>query len=75
MENSKYPRTFHVPFSEGLQNDDRRVDDDWFSYLKGKELILSEKLDGENSSISRYGVFARSHAAPTRNPWSLAKMK
>ncbi len=28
-------------------------------------------MDGENSSISRYGVFARSHAAPTRNPWSI----
>lgn len=67
----KYPRTFHVPFSEGLQNDDRRVDDDWFSYLKGKELVLTEKLDGENSSISKYGVYARSHAAPTRNPWSI----
>lgn len=71
MDNStKYPRTYHLPFSESLQNDDRKVEDDWWDYLKDKELVLTEKLDGENNSISKYGVFARSHAAPTTSPWS-----
>lgn len=68
---TKYPRTYHLPFSEGLQNDDRKVDDDWWEYLKDKELVLSEKLDGENQSVYRSGVYARSHAAPTTNPWSI----
>ena len=70
METTKYPRTYHLPFSEGLQNDDRKVDDDWWEYLKDKTLVLTEKLDGENQSVYKKGVFARSHGAPTTNPWS-----
>lgn len=67
---TKYPRTYHLPFSEGLTNDDRKVDDDWWEHLKDKTLILSEKLDGENQSVYKNGVYARSHSAPTTNPWS-----
>lgn len=67
---TKYPRTYHLPFSEGLQNDDRKVEDDWWEHLKDKTLVLSEKLDGENQSVYRSGVYARSHSAPTTNPWS-----
>lgn len=68
---TKYPRTYHLPFSKGLQNDDRKVEEDWWEHLKGKELILSEKLDGENQSVYKSGVYARSHATPTTNPWSI----
>ena len=35
METTKYPRTYHLPFSEGLQNDDRKVEDGWWEHLKG----------------------------------------
>ncbi|MDE6285190.1 MAG: RNA ligase family protein [Bacilli bacterium] len=70
MNTTKYPRTYHLPFSEGLTNDDRKVDDDWWEYLKGKTLVLTEKLDGENQSVYKNGVYARSHSASTTNPWS-----
>lgn len=66
---TKYPRTLHLPFSLGLQNDDRRVENGWEELLE-HTLVLTEKLDGENSCMSKYDVFARSHGAPTRNPWS-----
>lgn len=33
-------------------------------------MVITEKLDGENTCLNQYGVFARSHAAPTRNPWA-----
>jgi len=33
-------------------------------------VLHTEKLDGENNCMSRYGVFARSHAAPTTSPWT-----
>lgn len=66
---TKYPRTYHFPFSPGLQNDDKRVGEDWFDYLRDKELVLTEKLDGQNQYISKDGVYARSHAAFTENPW------
>ena len=32
-------------------------------------LVLTEKLDGQNNCLSRLGLFARSHAAPSALPW------
>ena len=34
-----------------------------------KELVLTEKLDGQNNCFNKNGVFARSHTAPTVHPW------
>lgn len=66
----KYGRTYHLPFSPGVTNDDR-VNKDWFEDVKVMSRILwTEKLDGENTCLSRNGVYARSHAAPTTSPWS-----
>lgn len=68
MFSEKYPRTFHFPFSEGATNDDR-IQSDWQSILQ-HELVVTEKLDGENSCIKSSGVYARSHGAVNRNPWA-----
>lgn len=64
----KYPRTYHLPFSPGTTSDDRFATD--FSEIIGKPIVITEKLDGENCGMNKYGVFARSHAAPTTSPWS-----
>ncbi len=64
----KYPRTYHFPFSEGATSDDR-IQAQWQGILQ-HELVLTEKLDGENSCIKSNGVYARSHGAVNRNPWS-----
>lgn len=64
----KYPRTHHFPFSEGASNDDR-VLLQWQDILQ-HELVITEKLDGENSCIKPDGVYARSHGAVNRNPWA-----
>jgi RNA ligase len=64
----KYPRTFHFHFSPGATNDDRIAPD--FDNLVGKPIVITEKLDGENTCLNHKGVFARSHSAPTRNPWA-----
>ena len=66
----KYSRTWHYPFSPGATNDDRINYDYWEQILQIKEVVHTEKLDGENTCLSRHGVFARSHAAPTRHPWA-----
>ena len=68
METTKYPRTYHFPFSPGTTSDDR-INADWQAILTN-ELVITEKLDGENTCIKTDGVYARSHAAPTRNPWA-----
>lgn len=64
----KYPRTYHFPFSEGAVNDDR-IQDEWQALL-AQEIVVTEKLDGENTCIKSSGVYARSHGAVNRNPWA-----
>jgi RNA ligase len=64
----KYPRTAHFPFSEGAQNDDRILSD-WQSLLD-KEIVITEKLDGENTCLKTTGFYARSHGAINQNPWA-----
>ena len=58
-EYHKYPRTYHVPWSEGLQNDDRRVET--LDFISSEpRIIITEKLDGENSNLYRDHYHARS---------------
>jgi hypothetical protein len=70
METRKYGRTWHFPFSPGTTSDDRIQRDYWAYIQQMQELVHTEKLDGENNCLNRYGVFARSHAAPTTSPWT-----
>lgn len=64
----KYPRTYHFPFSLGTTSDDRITKN--YNQLTNKRTIWTEKLDGENTSMSEYGLYARSRTAPTKNPWA-----
>jgi hypothetical protein len=66
----KYGRTYHYPFSPGTTSDDRIAHDYWEHLQRIPNLIHTEKLDGENNCLSKLGVFARSHAAPTTSPWT-----
>lgn len=68
----KYGRTYHYPFSPGTTSDDRINATYWDDVSRLTEIVHTEKLDGENNCLSRYGVFARSHAAPTESAWSKA---
>lgn len=54
----KYPRTFHVPWSPGATSDDKIHKD--ISFFEGKEIIISEKLDGENTTLMSDCIHARS---------------
>lgn len=55
----KYPRTLHLPWSPGRTKDDRvhsSVD-----HLLGRELVVTEKMDGENTTVYSDGyIHARS---------------
>ena len=37
---------------------------------KGKEIVITAKLDGENIHMNQKDCYARSDGAPTRSPWS-----
>ncbi|ATW50006.1 RNA ligase family protein [Streptomyces peucetius] len=53
-----YPRTPHLPWSPGATSDDIRVAD--LTGLRGREVVVTEKLDGENTTLYSDGLHARS---------------
>ncbi|MFJ7490786.1 RNA ligase family protein [Streptomyces sp. NPDC097727] len=53
-----YPRTAHLPWSPGATSDDVRIAD--LSGLTGREIVVTEKLDGENTTLYADGLHARS---------------
>jgi len=62
MENKKilykYPRTPHLPWSPGRDNDDKVLQG--IEHFKNKELVGSIKMDGENTTLYRDHIHARS---------------
>jgi len=54
----KYPRTFHLPWSPGKTEDDKTMADT--SGLEGEEVVVTAKLDGENTSFYADYIHARS---------------
>jgi hypothetical protein len=55
---TKYPRTPHLPWSEGRSKDDER----WFdsSAFDDKLVVITEKMDGENTTLYTDRVHSRS---------------
>ncbi|MFD3457476.1 RNA ligase family protein [Streptomyces sp. NPDC058691] len=53
-----YPRTPHLPWSPGAASDDVRARD--LDGLRGREVVVTEKLDGENTTLYTDGLHARS---------------
>ncbi|MEU1467517.1 RNA ligase family protein [Streptomyces sp. NPDC005761] len=53
-----YPRTPHLPWSPGATSDDVRLAD--LAGLTGSQVVVTEKLDGENTTLYADGLHARS---------------
>jgi len=54
----KYPRTNHFPWSPGVSDDDR-IGHDLTEFL-GQEVVITEKMDGENTTMYNDHIHARS---------------
>lgn len=54
----KYPRTYHLPSSPGLMNDDRRLPS--LDGLRSRRVIVTEKFDGEGTTMTRDKTYPRS---------------
>lgn len=54
----KYPRTYHLPNSPGVTKDDRVLTD--LSFFRNKRVVVTEKRDGENTTIYPNYVHPRS---------------
>ena len=64
----KYPRTYHLPWSPGMNRDDRMMEN--VSIFESQEVMICEKLDGENTTWYRDYMHARSINSdnhPSRN--------
>lgn len=66
MPVAKYPRTPHLPYSETVSRDEKR----WLSaaQLVGREVVLTEKLDGSGVCLAGEGLYARSRASGPTHP-------
>lgn len=54
----KYCRTYHLGWSEGVTSDDKTLKN--VSHFEGKQVIVTLKMDGENSGLSKDNCHARS---------------
>lgn len=54
----KYPRTNHLPWSPGITDDDRILKDT--SIFEGRRVVMTRKMDGENTNMYRDHIHARS---------------
>lgn len=64
----KYPRTFHLPYSPGTTSDDKKLVND-LDFVNS-EVLMTEKLDGENTNMTFDRIWARSVDSkdhPSRN--------
>lgn len=54
----KYPRTYHLPWSERKTKDDRVLQN--IKHFENKQIIITAKLDGENTTLYNDYLHARS---------------
>lgn len=60
---NKYPRTYHLDFSPGVQSDDKIVNS--LDSFYDEEVVVSVKMDGENTNMYHDYIHARSIDSPT----------
>lgn len=54
----KYPRTYHLPWSEAVTSDDKVCQT--LEHFQGRQVVVTEKMDGENTTMYRDNIHARS---------------
>jgi hypothetical protein len=64
----KYPRTYHLPWSEGLTNDDRVMTPEDLQFLEESSVVATEKMDGENTTI--YSDYIHARSVDSRSHWT-----
>lgn len=62
----KYPRTPHLPWSLGASKDDKKLKS--IEYFLNKNVVVTEKMDGENTTLYSDHLHARS--LDSRDHWS-----
>ena len=71
IDRVKYPRTYHLPWSPGATSDDRILPN--MDTFIGRRVIVTEKMDGENTSMGLDYFHARSVDSANHPSRNLAK--
>ena len=53
----KYPKTYHLPWSKSVARDDKVIDN---LDLLTEDIVITEKMDGENTTVYNNAIHARS---------------
>lgn len=53
----RYPRTYHLKWSGGISDTEEVIDETVF---RNKRVVVTVKMDGENTTLTNEGVYARS---------------
>lgn len=67
----KYPRTLHLPYSPGLSSDDKVLKDT--SSFQGKNVVVTLKMDGENTTL--YNNYLHARSLNNKHHWSKSWVK
>jgi len=67
----KYPRTYHLPWSPGITKDDRVVKN--VSVFEGREVVVTAKMDGENTTM--YNDYIHARSLSDKKHWSKSWIK
>jgi len=68
MQRYKFPRTPHLPFSPGYSGDDIRLCDISIFEQLG-DIVVTEKMDGESTTIYSDGYIHARSISGTNHPW------
>ena len=74
----KFPKTFHAPHSMSVTKDDKRMSKTDFDLLFSSpdlDVVITEKLDGENTCFGRDFIHARSEDSGYQAPWQTMMRK
>ena len=63
----KHPRTFHLPWSLGITDDDKILSS--VEQFKDKEIVITEKRDGECTSLYSDGYLHARSVDGSHHPW------
>lgn len=64
----KYPRTFHLPYSLSKTNDDKTLETDEH-FKKMKDVVVTIKMDGENTTVYANGYMHARSIDSNNKPW------
>lgn len=71
MKRFKYPRTYHLPWSEGASSDDKVLSN--IDHFDGINVVITEKMDGENTTL--YSDYFHARSLDSKHHWTQSWIK